>query len=229
MLPWTLLGRAPIPGSAERLVLWQRGDEFSIRISGYVSELMNSRVHGSEEALATEACALLRGAASARVLVGGLGMGFTLAAALRTLGDAAQVTVAELVPEVVAWNQGPLGEAAGRPLEDGRVSVQIRDVAELIRAAQASYDAVLLDVDNGPQGMTHTENHWLYTPAGLAAARRALRPGGVLAVWSATREEAFTRRLTAAGYAVQVQTVRARTGADGRGRGARHTIWLARV
>ena len=229
MLPWTLLGRAPIPGSPDRLLLWQRGDEFSIRISGYVSELMNSRLHGSEEALATQACALLAAPNAARVLVGGLGMGFTLAAALAAVGEAGRVTVAELVPEVIEWNRGPLGAAAGRPLDDARTSVQVSDVADVIRAARAEYDAVLLDVDNGPEGMTQHENNWLYTPAGLAAARRSLRAGGVLAIWSATRDEGFTRRLTAAGFAVQVRTVHARVGADGRGRGAKHTIWLAQL
>ena len=226
MIPWTLLGRAPIPGSTERLLLWQRGDEFSIRISGYVSELMNSRLSGSERALAREALALLAQPQSARVLVGGLGMGFTLAAALEALGPQGLVTVAELVPEVVAWNRGPLGAVAGRPLDDGRVQVQVADVAALIRAARADYDALLLDVDNGPESMTHPHNGWLYAPAGLAAAWRALRPGGVLAVWSAEGDEGFTRRLTAAGYAVQVRTVRARS-SGGKGRGARHTIWLA--
>ena len=229
MLPWTLLGRAPIPGTQDRLLLWQRGDEFSIRISGYVSELMNSRVHGSEEALATQACALLGNPDAGRVLVGGLGMGFTLAAALHALGAEGSVRVAELVPEVVEWNRGALGAAAGRPLDDPRASVQVADVAEVIRAARADYDAVLLDVDNGPEGMTHQENNWLYTPAGLAAARRALRPGGVLAVWSATGDEGFTRRLGAAGYAVQVRTARARVDSSGRGRGAKHTIWLAQL
>ncbi|GGR02410.1 hypothetical protein [Deinococcus ruber] len=229
MLPWTLLGRAPIPGTQDRLLLWQRGDEFSIRISGYVSELMNSRLHGSEEALATQACTLLGNPQAARVLVGGLGMGFTLAAALRAVGEAGSAVVAELVPEVVEWNRGALGAAAGRPLDDPRVSVLISDVAEVIRAARADYDAVLLDVDNGPEGMTQQENNWLYTPAGLAAARRALRPGGVLAVWSAEQDTGFTARLTAAGYAVQVRTVHARTDKSGRGRGARHTIWLAQL
>ncbi|WP_216319136.1 spermidine synthase [Deinococcus aestuarii] len=224
MIPWKPLGRAPIPGTGQSLCLYRRGElpEFSIQISGYVSELMNSRQHASEDALAHLACAAVAGRAQPQVLVGGLGMGFTLAAALGTLGPAGVVTVAELVPEVVEWNKGPLGECAGYPLNDPRTRVHLGDVAELLRRGQGAYDAVLLDVDNGPEGMTHHGNDWLYSPQGLAAARRTLRPGGVLAVWSATPEPRFTTRLNRAGFRVEVHTVRARPG-----KGAHHTIWLA--
>lgn len=224
MIPWVPLARAPIPGTQQALCLYRRGEqlEFSIQISGYVSELMNSRLHNSEDALAELGCAPIANRPAPHVLVGGLGMGFTLAAALKALGPAGVVTVAELVPEVVDWNRGPLGECAAYPLRDRRTRVSVGDVAELLRKAQGSYDAVLLDVDNGPEGMTHHGNGWLYSPPGLAAARRALRPGGVLAIWSATPDNGFTRRLRQAGFQVDVQTVRARPG-----RGARHTIWLA--
>jgi spermidine synthase len=224
VIPWVLLARAPIPGTAQALCLYRRGEllEFSIQISGYVSELMNSRVHASEDALAELGCAAIVGRPAPHVLVGGLGMGFTLAAALRVLGPDSVVTVAELVPEVVEWNRGPLGECAAFPLRDPRTRVHVGDVAELLRRGQATYDAVLLDVDNGPEGMTHHGNNWLYSPSGLAAAQRTLRPGGVLAVWSATPDERFTRRLRQAGYQVEVRTVRARPG-----KGAHHTIWLA--
>ncbi|BDP41843.1 hypothetical protein DAETH_18120 [Deinococcus aetherius] len=224
MIPWVPLGRAPIPGTDQSLCLYRRGElpEYSIQISGYVSELMNSRQHASEDALAHLACAVIAGRSSPHVLVGGLGMGFTLAAALGSLGPGATVTVAELVPEVVEWNRGPLGDCAGRPLEDPRTRVHVGDVAELLRTREAAFDAVLLDVDNGPEGMTHQANSWLYSPGGLAAARRTLRPGGVLAVWSATPDPRFTNRLRRAGFRVEVRTARARPG-----KGAHHTIWLA--
>ncbi len=224
MIPWVPLARAPIPGTQQDLCLYRRGEqlEFSIQISGYVSELMNSRVHASEDALAELGCATIVGRPAPRVLVGGLGMGFTLAAALKVLGPDSVVTVAELVPEVVEWNRGPLGECAAFPLHDPRTQVHVGDVAELLRQGHGAYDAVLLDVDNGPEGMTHHGNNWLYSPPGLAAAQQTLRPGGVLAVWSATPDDRFTRRLRQAGFRVDVRTVRARPG-----KGARHTIWLA--
>ena len=226
MIPWTALGRAPIPGSSdpdnpEELCLFRRGDEFSIRISGYLSELMNSRRHASEEALAELACALIAGRARPRVLVGGLGMGFTLAATLRATGPGAEIVVAELVPEVVDWNKGPLGACAGHPLSDARTQVHVGDVAELLQRVDA-FDAVLLDVDNGPEGMVRRENDRLYSAAGLAATLKALRPGGVLAVWSVEPDPAFSARLKKAGFRVKVETARAREG-----KGARHTIWLA--
>lgn len=221
MIPWELLDRAQVPGSGEELRLCRRGPEFSIRVAG--CELMNSRLHGSEDALAELACARLAGRPSPRLLIGGLGMGYTTAAALQRLGADGRVVVAELVPAVVRWNQGPLAELAGRPLEDARVRVCVADVAQVLRDGRNSFDAILLDVDNGPEGLTRKDNDWLYGRAGLAAAFAALRPGGVLAVWSATANESFTGRLSQAGFTVEQVRVRAR-GARG---GGRHTIWLA--
>ncbi|XLE14717.1 hypothetical protein QYS50_05660 [Deinococcus altitudinis] len=246
MIPWEELGRARIPGSAgpdtsgvaERardaqvpaeLVLARRGNEYSIRIAGHQSELMNSRLHGSEDALAEYACELIANRKRPSVLIGGLGMGFTLAAALKALAPDASVLVAELVPEVLEWNRGPMSMCAGYPLTDERARVQITDVAEVLKAADADYDAVLLDVDNGPEGMTQAENDWLYSLAGLRAAQRALRPHGVLAVWSAGADDRFTARLKKVGFDVETRVARARTGVRaGTGKGARHTIWLAR-
>ncbi|MCC6207923.1 MAG: hypothetical protein IT488_07205 [Gammaproteobacteria bacterium] len=218
MIPWELLDSAPVPDGGT-LHLYRRGDEYSIRI-GY-NELMNSRTHGSEDRLAEAACARLAG--RARVLIGGLGMGFTLAAALRILGADAAVTVAELVPAVVRWNRGPLGGCAGFPLHDARVGVHEGDVGGLLRSAAGAYDAILLDVDNGPAGLTQKANDWLYGAVGLNAARSALRPGGVLAVWSAAPDRKFHARLQQTGFEVEELRVRA----HGK-RGARHIIWLAR-
>ncbi len=183
---------------------------------------MNSRSHGSEEKLAELACARLAGCERAHVLIGGLGMGYTLAAALRNLGDDARVTVSELVPEVVMWNRGPLGGLAGDPLLDPRVIVYEGDVVRRIMAQARAYDAILLDVDNGPEGLTHTGNDWLYGCDGLSAAFAALRAGGVLAVWSAGYDQAFTGRLLKAGFAVEEVAVRSRGS-----KGSRHMIWLA--
>ncbi|SFR75803.1 spermidine synthase [Marinobacter daqiaonensis] len=223
MARFTLLGTATIPGKGTELRLLQRNDEFSIKIAGSTGELMNSRLHGSEDALATLACERISELPSPRVLIGGLGMGFTLAAALKSLGSDAQVTVAELVPEVESWNRGPLGGAAGYPLEDPRARVHIGDVVELIRQSPAAFDAILLDVDNGPEGLTRKENDWLYTSAGIHAAQAALTPDGVLAYWSAGQDPAFTERLKRAGLSVEPVTVRAHRP----GKGARHVIWLA--
>ncbi|PXX90369.1 hypothetical protein DIT71_12830 [Marinobacter vulgaris] len=217
------IGTATIPGDGTRLRLLQRNDEFSIKVAGTTGELMNSRLHGSEDALATLACDRIASQPEARVLIGGLGMGFTLAAALSALPQDARVTVAELVPEVEAWNRGPLGSAAGYPLHDARASVHIGDVAELLREGKGSWDAILLDVDNGPEGMTRKENNWLYSPAGISAAQRSLSSDGVLAYWSAGPEHAFTERLRRAGLSVEPVTVRALRP----GKGARHVIWLA--
>lgn len=222
MIPWILLDRAPVPGGEGELMLYRRGEEFSIRITGR-GELMNSRVHGSEEALALLSCARLVGRERPRLLIGGLGMGFTLAAALRELGLDAKVLVAELLPAVVAWNRGPLGAAAGHPLLDARVSVQEIDVARLLRAERNAYDAILLDVDNGPEGLTRDANDWLYGGAGLAAAFAALRADGILAVWSAGGDKDFTDRLRRTGFEAEEIRVRARIT-----KGARHIIWLAR-
>jgi spermidine synthase len=215
-----LLDTAAVPGGGE-LRLFRRGDEFSIMLGA--NELMNSRLSGSEEALATLACDRLAGLARPHFLIGGLGMGFTLRAALARLGAGAAVTVAELVPAVIAWARGPMAEVFAGSLEDPRVHVAAEDVAGLIWHAGPVWDAILLDVDNGPDGLSRASNGRLYSANGLAAARRALRPGGVLAIWSAAPDRAFTRRLGEAGFAVEEMAVRARAG----GRGARHVIWLA--
>ncbi len=221
MLPWIELGRAPVPGEREPLVLSRRGEEFVIRLG--TNALMSSTAHGSEEALAELACAPLGAGADARVLIGGLGMGFTRAAALRVLGPGARVEVAELVPGVVEWNRGPLAHLAGRPLDDTRAHVHVGDVGRLYRGLDGAYDAILLDVDNGPDGLTRSGNDWLYGEAGLGAAHRALKGGGVFGVWSVAPDEAFTRRLGAAGFEVETRLIRAR-----RRRGGRHTLWLGR-
>lgn len=218
MLPWIELDRAIVAGRTDPLVLLRRGHEFVIRV-GTIA-LMGSDQHGSEEALAELACERFAAFADARVLVGGLGMGFTLAAALRVLAPGAHVGVAELLPAVVAWNRGPLAHLAGRPLEDARVVVHEGDVAAAYGDAP-DWDAILLDVDNGPDGFTREGNDALYTLDGLRRAHRALRPGGVLGVWSVAPDDAFTRRLAQAGFAVETRVVRAR-----RTRGGRHTLWL---
>jgi spermidine synthase len=221
MIAWQLLDSAPVPGEKGEIGLYRRGGEFSIRVDG--AELMNSRVHGSEEAMAELACARIASHPSARVLIGGLGMGYTLAAALRRLGAESRVVVAELVPAVVAWNRGPLAELAGRPLDDGRVTVREADVAQILREEQGAYDAVLLDVDNGPRGLTRRDNGRLYSRTGLGAAFGALRPAGVFALWSAGPSRAFAQLLRKAGFAVDEAHVRAR-GSSG---GGFHTIWIA--
>jgi len=222
MTPWILLDSAQVPGNGGELRLYQRGDEFSIKVEGR-GELMNSRVHGSEDALAEHTCARLVDCVKPRLLIGGLGMGFTLAEALRHIGSQAQVVVAELVPAVVEWNRGPLGKYAGNPLEDPRVLVREGDVARIIEAGQQAYDAILLDVDNGPEGLTRKENDRLYDIDGLNAAYVALRASGVLAVWSAGPDKKFLQRLRKVGFEVEEVSVRSR-GA----KGARHIIWFAR-
>ena len=221
MMPWKLLDRAQMPESGEELRLYQRGREFSIRMDRH--ELMNSRVHGSEDALAELACARIAHRPGPRILIGGLGMGYTTAAALHRLGADGQVVVAELVPAVVAWNRGLLADLAGRPLHDARVTVREADVARILQAEQGAYDAILLDVDNGPVSLTRKGNDWLYARAGLDAAYAALRAAGVLAVWSASSDRAFAKRLGRAGFVVTEVGVRAR-GPRG---GGRHIIWLA--
>ena len=185
---------------------------------------MNSRMSGSEEALATMSCARLRDPGSAKMLIGGYGMGFTLRAALAVLGPQARVIVAELVPDIIDWARGPMATLAAGCLDDPRVEIVIADVAATIAAPAAAFDAILLDVDNGPDGLTRPDNDRIYAPAGLAKAKAALKPGGVLAIWSAAPDASFTRRLTAAGFAVEQVSVRARSN----GKGARHVIWFAR-
>ncbi len=222
MKPWNLIDSSEIPAGGGELRLYQRGEEYSIMIVGG-GELMNTRMHGSEDALAELGCAHLAGQAQPRVLIGGLGMGFTLAAALAQLGQEAKVVVAELVPAVVTWNQQYLGGFAGHPLDDPRTILSVGDVAALLRRERSAFDAILLDVDNGPEGLTHRENDWLYNPAGLQAAYTALRPDGVLAIWSAGPDHTFSERLRQIGFLVEEHRVRA----HGSGKGARHTIWIA--
>lgn len=221
MIPWEYLESAPVPDGQGELSLYRRGGEFSIRLAG--RELMNSRAHGSEEALAELTLARIEARPRPRLLIGGLGMGFTLAAALRQLGPEGRVTVAELVPAVVAWNRGLLAELAGRPLLDPRVRVHGGDVGECLRAARAAYDAILLDVDNGPEALARAANDWLYAPPGLQAAFAALCPSGVLAVWSSAPHPRFVQRLRGAGFAVAEHRVPARERRGGR----RHIVWLA--
>jgi spermidine synthase len=221
MKPWKVIDRAPAPGGGE-LVLHQRGEEFAIRVNG--RELMSSRQHGSEEKMAEVACEGL-GAKRPRVLVGGLGLGYTVRATLERLPPDAEVVVSELVPAVVAWNRGVLAPLAGRPLEDPRVKVETRDVGELLRQAQGHYDAVLLDVDNGPEALTQEENRWLYGERGLMAIRRALKPRGVVVVWSASPDKAFATRLKRVGFDTDV----VETPARGRGGGPLHTLFIGRV
>lgn len=220
VIPWQTLDTAVVPQEDRPLVLLQRGPEFAIRLG--TQTLMSSLDHGSEELLAERVCERLAARDTVRVLIGGLGMGFTLAAALRTLGDAATVEVAELVPAVVAWNRGPLAHLAGKPLADARVTVREEDVAARIQASRATYDAILLDVDNGPEGLTCAANDALYATAGLRAAFAALRPGGILGVWSVAPDLAFTQRLQKARFVVEVAAARAK-----RTKGGRHTLWLA--
>lgn len=220
MIPWRPLGEATVPGEDAPLRLFQRGDEFAIRIGA--KALMSSLAHGSEEALGEMACARVADRSDVRVLIGGLGMGFTLAAALKHLAPGARVVVAELIPAVVAWNRGPLAHLAGHPLADPRVSVLEGDVSDSIRASRVAYDAILLDVDNGPNGLTRATNDWLYSIAGLRSAFAALREGGMLGVWSVQPDPEFTRRLAQAGFEVEEEIVRAR-----RTKGGRHTLWIA--
>ena len=219
MIPWEHLDTAVVPDAGGELRLMRRGAEYSIMAGGI--ELMNSRLSGSEEALAT--LVIARTGPAARLLIGGYGMGFTLRAALAALGPAAKVVVAELVPQVVDWARGPMAHITAGCLEDPRVQVVLGDVSKAIGAAAKAYDGILLDVDNGPDGLSRKENDRLYSRGGLAAARAALSPGGVLAVWSSGPSEAFTQRLKSAGFAVEVVGVRA----GGGKRGARHVIWLA--
>ena len=222
MKPLSKLATAIIPNNGGELTLFRREDEFSIRLSGVRGELMNSRLYNSEEELAKLGCAHIKEKDQAKVLVGGLGMGYTLAAALASVNANSQVTVAELIPEVVEWNQGPLGECAGRPLSDERCKIRVGDIAELIKLEQPDFDAILLDVDNGPEGITHSNNNWLYSSRGLEALYNSLRPEGMLAVWSAGADALFPIQLKKVGFIVTVRTVRARPG-----KGSRHTIFLA--
>ncbi|WP_087002199.1 spermidine synthase [Rhizobium sullae] len=221
MLPWIQLDSTIIPGEGGELRLKQRGSEFSIMLGS--NELMNSRLSGSEEALATLSYERIKDHKRPKVLIGGLGMGFTLRAALAVLPADAEVVVAELVPAVVAWARGPMAEVFKGCLGDPRVLIHQGDVGETIRSARASFDAILLDVDNGPEGLTRKSNDRLYDFNGLRASRNALHPGGILAVWSSSPDPSFTRRLRDAGFSPDAVNIRA----NGKRGGARHVIWLA--
>ena len=221
MIPWELLDKAVVPGGGGELRLYRRGEEFSIRADG--QELMNSRSHDSEEQLAELVSGKLGGRKSPRVLIGGLGMGYTLATALRELDGGARLDVAELVPAVVKWNRGPLAALAGKPLADRRVTVFEQDVARLLRKEKDAFDAIILDVDNGPAGLTRQENNWLYVRAGLQAIRGALKPRGIFALWSAAPDKTFARRLHQNDFEVEELFIRGRRGF----KGGHHVVWLA--
>ncbi len=221
MIPWEKLDTARVPGTDGELRLMRRGTEFSIMLG--TNELMNSRLSGSEAALATLAAKKIEAVAKPHVLIGGLGMGFTLRAALAVLGGGARIVVSELVPAVVTWARGPMAKIFGDSLSDPRVSIRQMDVTEIIRSQRSKFDAILLDVDNGPEGLTRQANDALYNSSGLKAAHAALRPGGVLAVWSSGPNASFSKRVAAVGFDVNEVQVRA----TGRGGGARHIIWIA--
>jgi spermidine synthase len=220
--PWELLGQTRAPDGAE-LALTLRSGEYVILANG--KSLMSSRMHGSEEALAALAFARIRGREEPHVLVGGLGMGFTLRATLDLLPQDGTVVVAELLPAVIEWNRGPLGPLAGHPLKDRRARVEQGDVAATLRSSPGTFDAILLDVDNGPAAFATSGNAALYNDAGLAAARAALKEGGVLAVWSARDDRKFEQRLRYAGFRVEVERVRARLKKGG----PRHTIFMGTI
>jgi len=220
MKPREHIGTAKVPGGAE-LRLFRRGEDFMIVLDR--NELMSSRMSGSEKALALMTLDRLPARTGRHLLIGGYGMGFTLRAALGVLDESARITLAELVPEIIAWARGPMAQLAAGCLDDPRVHLVERDVAELIAAGRGSYDAILLDVDNGPDGLTVDANDRLYSASGLGQAMNALKPGGILAVWSAAPDEAFARRLRSAGFAVEEVAVKARDN----GKGPRHVIWFA--
>jgi spermidine synthase len=222
MKPRELLGTANIPGGDD-MRLFRRGDDFMIVLDR--NELMNSRMSGSEVALAEMTCDRLDDNAAPHLLIGGYGMGFTLRAALAMLPPGARITVAELVPEIVEWARGAMAALTAGCLDDPRVELILGDVAAAIGAEAGHYDAILLDVDNGPDGLTRKSNDWLYTMSGLSKAKAALKPGGVLAIWSAAPDVAFARRLKETGFVVEEVTVRARSN----GKGAKHVIWFARA
>ena len=221
MIPWLQLDTVSVPGADVQLRLMQRGAEFSMRLGP--NELMSSRLSGSEEALATLACRRIEAVKSPHILIGGLGMGFTLRAALAVLGSDARIMVAELVPAVIAWARGPMADIFGDSLDDPRASIREADVVNVIASHDSAFDAILLDVDNGPEGLIRKANDALYDLKGLNAIRRALRPGGVLAVWSSGPNPLFSKRLRAAGFDVNEVAVRATTKRSG----SRHVIWFA--
>lgn len=223
MKRFVLLDTAQIPEGAGALCLFEYGEDFVIKIAGGDGgQLMNTRMHGSEDALAAIPCQKVAARPQPRVLIGGLGMGFTLASALKHLGANAEVAVAELVPGVVEWNRGPLGAKSGYPLLDPRTRLIQGDVAAELNTAQQGYDAIMLDVDNGPEGLTQRRNSWLYSAEGLRRCFQALRPKGILAVWSASADRKFSDKVRKAGFRVEEVQVYAHGN-----RGTRHTIWIA--
>lgn len=220
MKPWIELDRSPLPGSREELILGQRGDDFIIRVEN--TDLMTSRMSSSEEALASMTAYRCPPTPAMRVLVGGLGMGFTTAAALEAFPEDTEVVTAELLPKVVEWNERFYGHLAGHPLKNPRSTIHIGDVGALFSQHTSHFDAIMLDVDNGPDDLTVVENQRLYGRRGLSIAQNALHPGGVLAIWSAFRDDEFTRRLESVGFEVEFKGVRAH-----KGRGQKHFIWFA--
>ena len=220
MIPRELIGEAEVPGGPP-LRLFRRGSDFMIVLER--NELMSTRMHGSEVALGTMACDRLAGHKAPHLLIGGYGMGFTLRAVLGQLGPTARVTVVELVPGIIAWARGPMAAVTAGCLDDPRVKLTMGDVGASMAHSTAQYDAILLDVDNGPDGLTRAANDGLYSPQGLANAKQALRPGGILAIWSAAPDTAFGRQLERGGFSVETVKVRARE----TGQGATHIIWFA--
>ena len=220
MKPWKYLDSAPVPGDGGTMELLGRDTEYVIRVNG--QHLMSTRMHGSEDALAELAFSQLHKTSKPRILVGGLGMGFTLAATLKGLPTTGEVVVAELVPCIIQWNRGELGDAAGRPLEDPRARIHEGDIVELIGRSDKEWDAILLDVDNGPSGLTRNSNNALYSTKGLTAAHKALRTGGILGVWSAFPDDNFTKIFEKSGFKVVAHKVRARRIK----RGHRHIVWI---
>jgi spermidine synthase len=221
MIPWLHIDSAVVPGADVELRLMRRGDEFSMKLGD--NELMNSRLSGSEEALATLTCRRIQSIKRPDILIGGLGMGFTLRAALAVLGPEARIVVAELVPAVIAWARGPMAPLFGGSLSDPRASIREADAVDVIRSHASAFDAILLDVDNGPEALIRKANDSLYDAKGLKAIYRALRSGGVLAVWSSGPNPAFSKRLREAGFEVNEVDVRA----TAKRKGARHLIWFA--
>ena len=223
MIPWKLLDTAAVPGSSSQLYLYQRDHEFSIRV-GHI-ELMNSRVYTSEDGFSQLGCERVRDRPGLRVLIGGLGMGYSLRSALNKLRPDARVVVSELVPQVAVWNREWLGHLAGHPLRDPRVTLKVMDVGELLRASKAEFDLIMLDVDNGPEGLTRKTNDWIYGRDGLLAARAALSPRGVVGYWSSSPDRGFVRRLKQVGFDVEEISIRSGAG----GKGLRHPVWFAVV
>ncbi len=222
MIRWELLDQVALPTGKQELRLYRHDQDFSIRIGPY--ELMSSRAHHSEDELGRLTALKLRSETRPRVLIGGLGMGFTLRATLNHLKGQSQITVAELVPQVIEWNRTHLAHLAKHPLEDKRVTVYEGDVVRPIQAQRDYYHGIMLDVDNGADGLTQKANERLYSHKGLRTAHSALTTGGVLSIWSAGPDDAFVRRLQKAGFIVEEIKVRARSGRKGGG----HTIiWMA--